>query len=404
MTARPIFTESRRRPVFAAVALVLVMVAVLLATGCNDEGVVQTQDIEIVKIQNDGTLAWSKTIDYGNDEEMRDIIETDDGNFIIAGGSAPRKCTQYGHRDPPWYVPDPRTSQLIGLSRSGEIMWLQNYSFNGDGGMISVFENPDHTLDAVTKNGELWHLNPDGSVIMNRSINIARIDSAVKTRDGGYVIVSHHFPYDNPGSNITRLDPAGTIVWHTWLNKSKFNQISPVVELPDRGGYLFGASYYDQKIRGSHIILVRLNQTGLLQNITPVADVKQVTDNNVLRTSSGGYILRYVDDMHENSSTTLVKISRDGGIIETQSYPDLSSIFIPTNDEGFLSLHFPVFDATDRIKKPVELRKLDKFGTIQWNNTENKKGIGEWIIKKVIPTSDDGFILMVANKKMSHYC
>jgi hypothetical protein len=34
MTARPIDPESRRRPIYAAVALVLVMVAVLLAAGC----------------------------------------------------------------------------------------------------------------------------------------------------------------------------------------------------------------------------------------------------------------------------------------------------------------------------------------------------------------------------------
>ena len=39
MTARPIVPESRRRPVCAAVALVLVMVAVLLAAGCIGQAV-----------------------------------------------------------------------------------------------------------------------------------------------------------------------------------------------------------------------------------------------------------------------------------------------------------------------------------------------------------------------------
>jgi hypothetical protein len=400
MTARPILDESCRRPFIAAVALVLVMVAVLLAAGCNDEGVVQTQDIEIVKIQNDGNLAWSKTIDYGNDEEMRDIIENDDGNFIIAGGSAPRKCTQYGHRDPPWYVPDPRTSQLIGLSRSGEIMWLQNYSFNGDGGVISAFENPDHTLDAVTKNGELWHLNPDGSEILNRSINITSIDSAVKTHDGGYVIVSHHFPYDNPGSNITRLDPTGTIVWHTWFNKSEFNQISPVVELPDQGGYLFGASYYDQKIGKSQIIIVRINQNGLLQNITPVADVKHVSDDYVLRPSSRGYILRYDDEMQ---GTTLVKISKNGTTIDMQAYPDLSSIFIPTKDGGYLSLDFQSVISSNAETHTAIITKTDKDGILQWKNNEIKHDVS-LMEKKAIETSDGGYVVMFASKKMSHFC
>jgi hypothetical protein len=38
MTARPVDPESRRRPVYAAVALVLVLVAVLLAAGCVSQG------------------------------------------------------------------------------------------------------------------------------------------------------------------------------------------------------------------------------------------------------------------------------------------------------------------------------------------------------------------------------
>jgi len=38
MTARSILPDSRRRPLYAAVALVLVMVAVLLAAGCVSPG------------------------------------------------------------------------------------------------------------------------------------------------------------------------------------------------------------------------------------------------------------------------------------------------------------------------------------------------------------------------------
>jgi hypothetical protein len=37
MTARPFFQKSRRRPVYAAVALMLVMVALLLAAGCIEQ-------------------------------------------------------------------------------------------------------------------------------------------------------------------------------------------------------------------------------------------------------------------------------------------------------------------------------------------------------------------------------
>jgi hypothetical protein len=211
MTACPIFPKSLRMPVFGVVAVMLVMVALLLAARCSNEKYVQEQDIEIVKINADGTDAWTKTIDYGNDEEMREIIQMDDGSFIIAGGSSPKRgCNSHGTPDPLCYIPNPRISQLIGLSSSGEILWLRNYSFNGDGGMISVFRNPDRSLDAVTKNGELWHLNPDGAIISNRPVNISQIYSGVKTDDGGYVIVPDGDLLNTSGSNITRFDSEGT--------------------------------------------------------------------------------------------------------------------------------------------------------------------------------------------------
>jgi len=76
--------------------------------------------------------------------------------------------------------------------------------------MISVFRNPDRSLDAVTKNGELWDLNSDGVILSNRSVTISQIYSGVKTDDGGYVIVSDGNLLNTSGSNITRFDSEGT--------------------------------------------------------------------------------------------------------------------------------------------------------------------------------------------------
>ena len=58
MTARPIVPESRRRPVCIAVALMLVMVAVLLASGCSSDGKnVKEPDSETITISLVSTIA-----------------------------------------------------------------------------------------------------------------------------------------------------------------------------------------------------------------------------------------------------------------------------------------------------------------------------------------------------------
>jgi hypothetical protein len=340
-------------------------------------------------------VSWNTTIDFGNDEEMRDIIEMDDGRFIIAGGSSPiRDCIGYSTPEPPGYVPTPREAQLIGLSGNGEILWHRNYSINGDGGMKSVFKNPDQTLDAISAMGELWHLQPDGSVIKHRSVNISQISSAIKTRDGGYVIV---------GSNITRLDSEGTKLWDVGFDESKFDKFTQVVELPDDHGYLFGASYYNESDQKTHIFIVKLISVGKLMSETPVAELNILYSDYVLQQLSEGYLLSYIESYPPSGpSITGVKIDSQGNVTSSGSIKNLDSAFIPTNGGGFLSIRLPQFYADETgTYKEIEIKKIDKDGIDEWKNTENKKRIGEWTIKKVIQTSDDGYVIMVANKKMS---
>ncbi len=67
MTARPIDPESRRRPVYATVAPVLMMVAVLLAAGCMGGDYAIDEDINVIKLNHEGSTAWMKTIDSGQE-------------------------------------------------------------------------------------------------------------------------------------------------------------------------------------------------------------------------------------------------------------------------------------------------------------------------------------------------
>ena len=65
MILRPIFHESCTRSFCTAVALMFVLVALLLAAGCDDVTQSHAQDLVIVKLNHDGSTAWAKTIESG---------------------------------------------------------------------------------------------------------------------------------------------------------------------------------------------------------------------------------------------------------------------------------------------------------------------------------------------------
>jgi hypothetical protein len=139
--------------------------------------------------------------------------------------------------------------------------------------------------------------------------------------------------------------------------------------LANQQGYFSGAHYYNQTTGGSNIVIVKLSPDGMLIYNIPVGFVKYVSSDYHIQQVRGGYLLRYVDDWKANSSTVVVKINNEGKVIGTQSN---SSIFIPTKDDGILSIGIPVFITTETdVKKTIEIKKIDGSGQIQWINAEN---------------------------------
>jgi hypothetical protein len=140
---------------------------------------------------------------------------------------------------------------------------------------------------------------------------------------------------------------------------------------------------------------------GKLMSETPVAELNILYSDYVLQQLSEGYLLSYIESYPPSGpSITGVKIDSQGNVTSSGSIKNLDSAFIPTKDGGFLSIGLPVFNAAETDLK-IEIKKLDKNGILDWKNIEIKKSIRGWTVKKVIQTSDDGYVIMVANKKMS---
>ena len=134
MTARPVDPESRRIPVYAAVALVLVMVAVLLAAGCMSESStgIRTDNVSTTNISTGNLTSGNVTsgiVAEGIEEKSRFTVvtttypesqtEVPAGNYIFLehqvrtqGKTLNGDCTPELNFDGPTYYLDEKKGTL----------------------------------------------------------------------------------------------------------------------------------------------------------------------------------------------------------------------------------------------------------------------------------------------------
>jgi hypothetical protein len=111
-------------------ALMLVMVAVLLEAGCMGD-CIKEQDGVIIKLNQDGDTSWTHTIDSGKDDLISDMLQTPDGNYIIAGGNSVVLCNVWSH--------NPTTPTLIWMSSNGDIIDQKDYNYGVPDGFTALF-------------------------------------------------------------------------------------------------------------------------------------------------------------------------------------------------------------------------------------------------------------------------
>ena len=137
-------------------------IAVLGATGPLGDPFRKNWDIYFARLEADGGRLWEAA--YGGrsiSESPRSVVQTEDGGFVIAGGSGPSH-------------PGPWHTYLIRIDEHGDEMWSR--TFEGDdkrtSGASSILQTPDRGFIVA---GEVsWRL-PDGT--MDRGIFLMKMDS-----------------------------------------------------------------------------------------------------------------------------------------------------------------------------------------------------------------------------------
>ena len=161
------------------------------------------RDIWIVKIDEDGTKLWDKTYGGNRTDEATKVIATEDGGYIIFGNTNSFAAAQYGG--------DVTVgSYWMGcwtfkIDQAGEMVWDKTYAGGAyddyildavktpDGGYIMVGHTKSYIDEGALRFSNFWVLkiNSEGTLIKNRYHGGPRDDwatSIVASASGGYLV------------------------------------------------------------------------------------------------------------------------------------------------------------------------------------------------------------------------
>jgi hypothetical protein len=353
MTARLLDPASRRRPVYAAVALVLVAVMVM-AAGC-DEPI--DRNIAIIKISEYGHPEWSKVIDSGMSDYPSGGALTSDGGYILGYTDCQYICGG--------------ATRLIKFSGNGNLLW--NRDINSSYGCIGNSINITRKGDIITySHYTVCRFDPDGQLIWNQSVLPFYITSPViETDDGGFILVGLIFNEsilvqvpDNDGNltwvqfpsnqssydpnfrgdiwsynmTIVKLDRSGTIsTQHTFM-ENEFSNISEVLIREDPQGYFFYANRSNGDTPANQTYDVRMARSGKFISVTPY---------NRTAGSSGDLFL-------ETSSKCSSGIpTRDGGCLSVYLKQQNTNVYVEESNMDYNRTWKKVLSAVPVIDKVV---------------------------------------------------
>jgi hypothetical protein len=253
-------------------------------------------DVYVVKLDANGNLQWTKTIDGPNYEEGRSLIQTSDGGYAIAGYTR-----SFGAGEADVYV--------VKLDANGNLQWTKTIGGKNDEESESLIQTADggyaiagYTIAGYTEYsgaGEsdvyVVKLDAKGNLQWSKTIRGKGWDvglSLIQTSDGGYAIAGYTSSFGAGSGDVyvVKLDAKGNLQWTKTIGGPESDGGFSLIQTSD-GGYAiagettsFGAGWND-------VYVVKLDANGNLQWSKTIGGKNSDWGNSLIQTSDGGYAI-----------------------------------------------------------------------------------------------------------------
>ena len=222
-------------------------------------------DYWAIKTDNMGALEWSRFFGGSFTEIPASIIETVQGNFIIAGSSDSSDFNISENKGAYDFW-------ITKISPAGDLLLEKNFGGSGidqaraitatnDGNFIVVGDTRSADIDVALNNGaaDVWivKFSSEGILIWEKTIGGSSFDVAraiYKTQDNGFLIAgssrSLDNGFENKGQNdalILKVDASGNLLWQKTIGGSEVDFLYDVVELNNKAIIAGGESSSSDK-------------------------------------------------------------------------------------------------------------------------------------------------------------
>ena len=229
-------------------------------------------DVWVVKLNEDGNLEWQKSLGGTSDDAAWIIRPVSDGGFILAGYSESNDGDVTGNHGTSdfWIVKLGANGNLVWQKCFGGSDFDSAYDILqvNDGGFIVVGSSGSSDGDLSGNQGELdyWIVKIDtiGDLQWDGSLGGSDFDEAFsvkQTSDGGLIVAGLSFSSDgdvsenNGGADywVVKLNSYGSLVWQKSLGGSDWDEGYSVQQSNDNGYVIIGCAFSnDGDISGNH--------------------------------------------------------------------------------------------------------------------------------------------------------
>jgi len=325
-------------------------------------------DVYVVKLDANGNLQWTKTIDGQASEEGNSLIQTSDGGYAIAGYTY-----SFGAGGADVY--------FVKLDAHGNLQWTKTIGGPADEIGFSLIQTSDggyaiagytKSFGAGSEDVYVVKLDANGNLQWTKTIGGTKNDwgfSLIQTSDGGYAITGFTFSFGaglvDVDVYVVKLDANGNLQWTKTIGGTKNDWGFSLIQTSD-GGYAIAGSTRSFGAGGLDVYVVKLNANGNLQWTKTIGGPKNDWGYSLIQTSDGGYaIAGYTESFGAGEADVyVVKLDANGNLQWTKTIggenDDRGLSLIQTSDGGYIIAGYThSFGAGG---KDVYVVKLDKNG------------------------------------------
>jgi len=286
-----------------------------ILTGYTESYGAGSMDFWLVKTDSSGNKLWDKTFGGPDWDTARCVQQTDDGGYILAGGT-------YSYGD----GAGGSDFWLVKTDSSGNKLWDKTYGETYNDIALSIQQTNDggyiltgYTFSYGSGNGDFWLVKTDssGNKLWDKTFGGSEYDVAYcvqQTNDDGYILTGRTDSYGAGNGDfwLIKTDSSGNKLWDKTFGGSEYD-VAYCVQQTNDGGYIltgttdsYGAGLWD-------FWLIKTDSSGnkLWDKTFGGTDHDQAWC--VQQTNEGGYILTGETGSYGagNWDFWLVKLSSD---------------------------------------------------------------------------------------------